>query len=78
MRKRRNAVWKLAGVLLAGAMLLCGCEQEQKSTAEENVEERNDETASNETSIQEEQVKQALAVREPPRKVMEKKSLDGG
>lgn len=62
MMKKRNRIWNIAGVLLAGSLILSGCAQEQKDGSREEAP----------ASVQGSQESQALPVKELPRKNMEK------
>lgn len=76
--KKRNRTWNIAGLLLAGALILSGCAQEQKTAVEEEPKNAAGEEQTAETekgtsdAVQEPQDSQALPVRKLPGKSMEK------
>lgn len=64
--KKRNRIREIAGVLLAGTLVLSGCAQEQKNTADEKQE------AETSVSEQESEEIQALSAKKLPQKKAEK------
>lgn len=61
--KKKNKIRGIAGVLLAGTMVLCGCSQERKDVAED---------VKNDVPMQEVQEGQAVVPKNLPQKKMEK------